>query len=249
MRRLHLLAVLLLLGSILVPREAVSAYQFTNVSETPGISIFGSVAPSGGPATMVAWQEGSGSIRTRLLSGDTWQSPINHGAGTGPVLAWGRSGVILAYASGTDVVVREGNGSAWSAPIHLGCGEAVSDLDLTCTDDPAVDLAYLVWETPTGKLYFASRSAAGWSAPEMARQVGNVYAPLEPQVAPILSGSNIVPRLYYLDLPNIWYVDRVGAGWSTPSMVPTLPSAGTDFEVAVGPDLRHYILSLGLQPS
>lgn len=249
MRRLHLFAILLFLGSIAGPRHAIAAYQFTNISQTPGISIQGSLAHSGGPASIVAWEEGPGTVHSRLLAADVWQDPIEHGSGTRPVLAWGRAGAILAYASGNDVIVREGNGSSWSEPIHMSGSEAVLSLDLHCAKEPASDLAYLVWETVPRKLYFATRTTTGWSAPAMVYQPTDGYGPMEPQVSMTRSGTALVPRIYFLIPPRLKYIQREGASWGAPVLISSLQTAGTDFEVAAGPDLRHFILSLGPQPT
>jgi hypothetical protein len=249
MRCRFLPAASILFLALLLPASSRAGYRYANASESPGASIRASVACSGGPATMVAWEEGPGEIRTRLTVDGGWQPFVSHGAGNRPVLGWGVTGVILAHASGTDVVVREGAGAAWSPPVFLGNEDTVSSVDLWCAATEDVDPAYLVWETSAGQVRFSCRTAAGWSAPATIYQAAENSGPLEPQVCPTTSGGGSVPRVYFLVTPNLKYVQRDGSTWTAPSTVTTLPSAGTDFDVAAGPDLRHSILCLTPQPT
>ena len=233
---------------LLVPSTAArAAYRFWDVSQTPGVSLGGSLACSRGPTTLVAWHEEPGEVRSRALVGGAWEAPVEHGPGVFPVLGWGNAGAVLAYASGTEIVIIEGNGTSWGSPLIISHDVEVAGLDVWCSPDEAPDLAYLVWETVAGEVRFARRTTGGWSQPEVVFQETTPLTWYEPQVCPSTGVGGFVPRVYFLHQAKVKYVQHDGASWTPPAIVSTIPSAGVDIDVAAGPDRRHRILSLAPQ--
>jgi hypothetical protein len=241
----HLMVVLLALSA---GGPAAAAYHFWNVTQTPDVSIGGNISFSHGPATLVAWSEGSNQIWSKVLVGQDWRPAVHHGAGESPTMGWGRSGVVLAYVSGTEIVIREGNGVEWNTPVALPEGAPIRAPDVWCSEEGPPDPAYLVWEMTTGEVRFSRRTDSGWSPPE------TVFVPQvfigwgEPHVRPTQTPDGIVPRVYFFNMGMLKYSQLENDGWTPPVSVPGLLSAGTGMDVAVGPDLRHHLLSLAPQP-
>ncbi len=228
---------------------AAAEHVVFNVSGSADESLCCDIACSRYPSTVVVWQEGNqGSIVTRSRIGTSWQEPIELGGGCDPVLAWGQVGFALAYIRGQSIVVRTGNGFAWSDSAVF-VGDSPLRPDIWVSKSNTADEIYVVWDDNGNEIWFARRTGGVWQAPQ-AIEVTEMFSDFPtPRVRPRPGPGGIAPRVYYLDYFRIKYCDWTGTTWTEPVAIPCLYSLGTDFDVAEDPLLRHRVLSLLPQPS
>jgi hypothetical protein len=234
---------------LLLPAAFAQEYVFYNVSDSPPNSLGCHVAclPSG--AVVTAWEEPPGGVYTRLLAGEL-QPTIHLGAGHAPVVCTRADVFLLAYADGSVVRLRQGDGTGWGGIQTVqGGGTAVSRLDIAAAPAGAAAEAYLVWQEDGNEVWFSQRVNGIWSPGQLVTDAVPLVGDAMPQVAPALSAQTIVPRVYYFDgLAQICYRERVGSSWSGASAVPG-NSYATDMDVAVGPSFRHHLVTLGVPPT
>jgi hypothetical protein len=248
MRRLSTFSVILF-SLVLVATTTQAAQCFWNVSQSPGDSYCGNLACSRGSTVLIAWTEGGSQIWTRSQARGVWQGAVYHGAGDSPTMAWGATGVVLAYVSGSQIVIVEGNGTAWNPALIVHESGAVQMPSVWCSGDAGSYDAYLVWMMATGEVRFMRRSQTGWTNPELVYDPPTFYDMPCAVARPTLDDGQIVPRVYFFNQSKLKYSQLDGITWSAPVTVPTLQVAGSDLDVAVGSDMRHHILSLAPQPS
>lgn len=198
-------------------------------------------APDGG--VLVAWEEASGHIFTRLLRG-ALREPVDHGPGRDPVVVRLGEGFVLAFAEVTTVRVVQGDGETWGAPAVLAGGNReVTRPDLAAAPAGAGAELYLVWQENLTKVYFRQRQAGIWSDAEVVVDAEPVIGDAAPQVGPTLEEAEIVPRVYFYDgLARLRYKERAGGVWSGWVGIPG-PNFALDGDLAWDGGLLHYVVS------
>jgi hypothetical protein len=208
------------------------------------------VAMVPGGMVAVAWCQ-DGDIYTVAFEGCYSFGPDNHGPGSMPELCWMPDGFMLTYVTNTSIQIRSCDywmTDEWTDVANLASnGEPIVNLALTGWQ-PAAEIteAYLCWETQDGIIWFSRGGLSGWLPGEPVLQHDN-YEFAHPRAQPILSGSAVWPRIYYLNWDSLLTLDGVGYSWGAPVAVPGF--IGSDFEAAAGPGYSQHLLALGPQPT
>jgi hypothetical protein len=237
------------LVGLLLPAAFAQEYAFYNVSDSPPNSLGCHIACLASGAVVTAWEESPSGVYTRLLAGEL-QATIHVGAGHVPVVCTRADAFLLAYADGSVVRLRQGDGTSWGGIQTVqGGGTEVSRLDIAAAPAGAAAEAYLVWQENGTEVWFSQRVSGTWSPGQLVVDAVPLVGDAMPQVAPALSAQTIVPRVYYFDgLAQIFYRERPGSSWGSPTEVPGSVFA-MDMDVTVGPSMRHHLVSLGPPPS
>lgn len=234
---------------LLLPAVFAQEYAFYDVSNSPPNSLGCHIACLPGGAVVTAWEESPGGVYTRLLAGEL-QTTIYLGAGHVPVVCTRADAFLIAYADGPVVRLRQGDGTSWGGIQTVqGGGTAVSRLDIAAAPAGAAAEAYLVWQENNTEVWFSQRVSGIWSPGQLVVDAVPLVGEAMPQIAPALSAQTIVPRVYYFDgLAQIYYRERPGSSWGDATEVPGGIFA-MDMDVAVGPSMRHHLVTLGPPPT
>ncbi len=234
---------------LLLTSSTVSAHGVIQIGDTDYAGDC-AVAMDGGGTVAFAWCR-DGNVYTGAINGCYWLGPDNHGPGTLPELCWLPDGFKLAWVDGSSVRIRSWSfygDDEWSDIATLpGDGQPILSLTLTGWQPAAaIDEAYLCWETADDGIWFSRGDLTSWQSGESVLEHGS-YDFARPHAQPILSGSQVWPRIYYMDSDDLLYVDGIDQNWSAPATVPGF--IGSDFEAAAGPGYSQHLLALGPQPT
>lgn len=237
-----------LLIALSLPAAGAQEYHVYNVSASEASSNETAVACADDGSVVVAWVEAPGEVWTRRFSG-AWSGPVLVGNGADPCVAWSGGQFLLAYASGTGLVLWSGDGASWGLSQTIqGGGQPVTHPDLTPAPAGAAAQAYAVWQEMDTQVWFSQRVSGTWSAGQLVVDADPMSGEALPQVAPTIAASQILPRVYYFDaLSEIRYRQRAGGVWSDPVEVPGRNYA-IHMDVAAEPSFLHHIICNGPQP-
>nr|MEE4268759.1 FlgD immunoglobulin-like domain containing protein [Candidatus Krumholzibacteria bacterium] len=197
-----------------------------------------------------------------------WPEPVTVTAGSSAKLCWSRNGFTLAVASSPFILLYQSDleGNWDTENVHMmDAGGEILSLDLWgVASEAAGPAVYLTWNssgnpgTESGRVYFASRSAFGWSEPEILMDSSAFYPPPFPQVSWHLGPAGPLPTVYFLrlgaeDTELVYRSRNLDLSWTEPALVPAGPSGGTcfggPFDVVTSYQLEKNILGLGPQPT
>lgn len=200
--------------------------------------------------------------------GQPWPPPVTVAQGSNAEICWSRSGFTMAIANGTVIQLlhADHDGDWGKAESYLmDAGGEVLSMDLWgVPTDAAGPAVYLTWSASSepwveaGEVFFASRSAFGWSEPIQLTENTGYWPHPYPQTTWSLGPAGPLPTVFYLnegpDGPQLVYRRYdVDLGWVEPVEVSGFPSGGTcfggPFEVVTAYNLDREILGLGPQPT
>ncbi len=236
---------------ILVAAPAV-AHQLHQISDSPGESHLCRIASDHWANTVVAWvEETDGTVWTRSWSLGELHPAVSHGPGEWPDVATsGEAGFTLAYASGGEIIVKEGDGNSWSqARVYSQAGAQLTLPRLTgFHGDMWVHGIYLCWRNDLGEIHFAQRHQGDWGTAEFVMDYEGW--PGLAQAVPGPPDDPWQPRVFVMWDVGLYSSQRSGAGWGPAE--PVLPGAmplGAEYAVGGGGDRPIQILSNGTQPT
>lgn len=199
--------------------------------------------------------------------GVPWPDPVTVSAGSSSKLRWSRDGFTLAVSSGPMILLYQSDlAGNWDFENYtvMDPGGEVLGMDLWGTPgDAAGPAVFLTWQSsqfpsnPGARVYYASRSAFGWSERELVAEVDGQLP--HPQITWSLGPAGPWPTIFYLtgdsiDGTLLSTTRDLAAGWSEPIAVPgdgvsTPTSLGGEFDVVSPFHLDRHILGLGPQPA
>jgi len=213
-------------------------------------------SPSG--TLMVAWAAEDFGIWSQAfhafaLDGGAITEPVYHGPGHTPAICWTAEGFVLAYTSGSQVIIRQGSGDTWLPGSHVIETGGILDWtrpDLAQAPSAGLDSAWLTFDVRGSSylcdVWFVRVTTVSWQEAEIL--VSDIDYPASPRVTHALVGTVLEPRVYYLcNFFELQYRQRSGPVWSEPMIVPG-EVFGMDMDANAGPDMSQCILSLGPQP-
>lgn len=251
-------ALFCLLPLLLGPATAESGLQFYPIST--GLREAGDCRVAGalGGAAVVAWVEAD-SVWTRRWSGSGLDPAVNHGPGRLPDVAFAESNFTLAFVRDGAIVVREGDGQAWTDAALYAFALDVTLPRLTGWrlgwwqwPWPRCDQGlYLCFQTEQGAVRFAERILGVWQDAEHVLEEQSYAMPRFAQAVPVPDDAGSWrPRVYAMGETDLFHAERADGVWQPPAAVrPGEFLYGGEFAVAVGLDTGQHVLSNGPQPT
>ncbi len=210
------------------------------------------MASSTEDVTVVAWRDAHQMIWTRTIADGEFENPVQHGAGGEPDLIHTPAGFTLVFASGNDLVIRDGDGMTWytSAYIPSVSGADPAYQNLGQGRAPAPEDLYLAWCEGADLVFLSRRVSGSWQAAESVYQAPAWASVNRPRVAAYPDDGHPRPRVYFAMGQgfNFVYVQEGAEGWS--EQIPLSHGAfGAELSVTVDSNLLHAVAGLGPQPT
>lgn len=229
----------------------LQAYQFFQISDSPGESHQCRVASDVFTNTVVAWVEEDSGVWTRFWQPGQLDAPIYHGPGELPDLAVSdERGFVLAFVRDGAIILKEGDGSAWPDTLVYAQDAAQYTLPrLTAfRTNTWVHGVYLCWQTDLDEIRFAERFSGDWQDPEYVMPL-NAWAGFAQAVAG-QPEDPWNPRVFVMQDGGLEFSRRGDGGWGDPvAVLPSEMPFGGEFSVGGGGNWPAQVLSNGVPPT